>query len=32
VRRAVKAGEISKRRYKHYLILREELEEALAVY
>lgn len=32
VRRAVKDEQISKRRYKHYLILREELEAALAVY
>ncbi len=32
VRRAVKHGLISKRRYKHYLVLREELAEALTVY
>ena len=32
VRRAVKSGHISKRRYKHYLVLREELEEAIAIY
>lgn len=32
VRLAVKNDAISKRRYKHYLVLREELEAALAVY
>ncbi|MEL6151725.1 MAG: ribosome small subunit-dependent GTPase A, partial [Chloroflexota bacterium] len=32
VMRAVMDGHISKRRYKHYLILREELDAALAVY
>ncbi len=32
VRRAVANGHISKRRYKHYLVLREELTEALTVY
>ena len=32
VRRAVKDGHVSKRRYKHYLVLREELEEAIAIY
>lgn len=32
VRRAVRDGKISKRRYKHYRVLREELEGSLAVY
>ncbi len=31
VRQAVKDGIVAKRRYKHYLILREELQDALAV-
>jgi ribosome biogenesis GTPase len=29
VREAVLAGQIDKRRYKHYLIMRKELEEQL---
>lgn len=32
VRQAVKDGKIHKRRYQHYIVLREELEKALFVY
>lgn len=32
VRQAVKQGQVSKRRYKHYLVMREELEAAIAIY
>jgi putative ribosome biogenesis GTPase RsgA len=31
VRRAVEQGDISRSRYKSYLVLREELEEAYAL-